>query len=147
MFPTKFYILCSKLNYKDYMAKINIKSEKITPFGGIFHERGHFLRFYWYNAWTYKQKQEETNPLLPAFLFLLMSGFELFAYPRTGGICIRLTVAVAGAAIAVSYFEFFFLGTDTAVKHTKSINLDCLALGSRINLFHLIVVYLILFIQ
>ena len=27
------------------MAKIRIKSEKITPFGGIFHVREHFSRF------------------------------------------------------------------------------------------------------
>ena len=27
------------------MAKINIKSEKITPFGGIFHVMEHFPRF------------------------------------------------------------------------------------------------------
>ena len=27
------------------MAKISIKSEKITPFGGIFHVREHFSRF------------------------------------------------------------------------------------------------------
>ena len=27
------------------MAKVSIKSEKITPFGGIFHVREHFSRF------------------------------------------------------------------------------------------------------
>ena len=27
------------------MAKISMKSEKITPFGGIFHVREHFSRF------------------------------------------------------------------------------------------------------
>ena len=27
------------------MAKVSIKSEKITPFGGIFHVREHFHRF------------------------------------------------------------------------------------------------------
>ena len=27
------------------MAKINIKSEKITPFGGIFHVRNMFSRY------------------------------------------------------------------------------------------------------
>ena len=27
------------------MANISIKSEKITPFGGIFHVREHFSRF------------------------------------------------------------------------------------------------------
>ena len=27
------------------MAKVQIKSEKITPFGGIFHVREHFSRF------------------------------------------------------------------------------------------------------
>ena len=27
------------------MAKVSIKSEKITPFGGIFHVREHFPRF------------------------------------------------------------------------------------------------------
>ena len=27
------------------MAKVSMKSEKITPFGGIFHVREHFSRF------------------------------------------------------------------------------------------------------
>ena len=27
------------------MAKVSMKSEKITPFGGIFHVRKHFSRF------------------------------------------------------------------------------------------------------
>ncbi|MGM9689725.1 MAG: hypothetical protein ACI3ZJ_02655 [Bacteroidaceae bacterium] len=29
------------------MAKISIKSEKITPFGGIFHEREQFCGIIW----------------------------------------------------------------------------------------------------
>ena len=46
--PLKILLVlkCStKVSEKSDMAKIQIKSEKITPFGGIFHVREQFSRF------------------------------------------------------------------------------------------------------
>ena len=61
------------------MAKISIKSEKVTPFGGLFYMRGHFSRYVRFPlgcpSFIYIRCREDTRGQRPSVSFNLMSQF------------------------------------------------------------------------
>ena len=61
------------------MAKVSMKSEKITPFGGIFHVREHFSRF--------------VGPVIDKVLGLRCTSFG-FQSARLWGLC-QVSTSVA----------------------------------------------------